>query len=90
MEKDVTIGMQKITGLFDSGSFVEIGAYLKREQGDLTGAVCGYGAINGKLVYAFVQDSDREKGAFDSLQAKKNWDALRDGDEKRCPRDRHF
>ena len=71
MEKDVTIGMQKITGLFDSGSFVEIGAYLKREQGDLTGAVCGYGAINGRLVYAFVQDSDREKGAFDGLQAKK-------------------
>ena len=70
MEKDTTIGMQKITGLFDSGSFVEIGAYLKRE-GDLTGAICGYGAINGKLTYAFVQDSDRQKGAFDSLQAKK-------------------
>ena len=71
MEKDATIGMQKITGLFDSGSFVEIGAYLKRENGDLTGAICGYGAINGKLAYAFVQDSDRQKGAFDGLQAKK-------------------
>ena len=71
MEKDVSIGLQKITGLFDSGSFVEIGAYLKREQGELTGAVCGYGAINGKLAYAFAQDSDREKGAFDGVQAKK-------------------
>ncbi len=71
MEKDVTIGMQKMTGLFDSGSFVEIGAYLKKEHGDLTGAVCGYGAINGKLAYAFAQDCDREKGAFDSAQAKK-------------------
>ena len=71
MEKNVTIGMQKITGLFDSGSFVEIGAYLKRADGDLVGAVCGYGAINGKLAYAFVQDCDREKGAFDAAQAKK-------------------
>lgn len=71
MEKDMTIGMQKIIGLFDSGSFVEIGAYLKKEHGGLTGAVCGYGAINGKLAYAFVQDCDREKGAFDSAQAKK-------------------
>lgn len=70
MEKDATIGMQKITGLFDAGSFVEIGAYLKRD-GELTGAICGYGAINGKLAYAFVQDSDRQKGAFDGLQAKK-------------------
>ena len=71
MEKNVTIGMQKITGLFDSGSFVEIGAYLKRADGGLVGAVCGYGAINGKLAYAFVQDGDREKGAFDAIQAKK-------------------
>lgn len=71
MEKNVTVGMQKITGLFDSGSFVEIGAYLKRADGGLVGAVCGYGAINGKLAYAFVQDGDREKGAFDAIQAKK-------------------
>lgn len=71
MEKDVTIGMQKLTGLFDSGSFVEVGAYLKKESGDLTGVVCGYGAVNGKLVYAFAQDCDREKGAFDRAQAKK-------------------
>ena len=71
MEKNVTVGMQKITGLFDAGSFVEIGAYLKKADGGLTGAVCGYGAINGRLVYAFVQDCDREKGAFDAVQSKK-------------------
>ena len=71
MEKDVTIGMQKLTGLFDSGSFVEVGSYLKKEGGTLTGVVCGYGAINGKLAYAFAQDGDREKGAFDRVQAKK-------------------
>ena len=71
MEKDTTIGMQKIVSLFDSGTFVETGAFLKRDNGDKTGVVCGYGAVNGKLTYAFAQDSDRQKGAFDALQAKK-------------------
>jgi len=71
MEKNTTVGMQKMLGLFDSGSFVEIGAYLKRENGDLTGVVCGYGAINGRLAYAFAQDGDRERGAYDLIQAKK-------------------
>ncbi len=71
MEKDTTAGLEKLTALFDSGTFAEIGAYLKRENGDKAGVVCGYGAVNGKLVYAFAQDSDRQKGAFDAFQAKK-------------------
>ncbi|MBQ8310869.1 MAG: hypothetical protein IJX80_07655 [Clostridia bacterium] len=71
MEKGTTIGTEKIAALFDAGTFVETGAYMKRADGDLTGVVCGYGAIGGKLVYAFAQDSDRKKGAFDALQAEK-------------------
>ncbi len=71
MEKVMTVGSQKIAALFDVGTFVEMGAYVKRADGDLTGVVCGYGAIGGKLVYAFAQDSDRKKGAFDALQAEK-------------------
>lgn len=71
MEKGTTIGKEKIVSLFDSGTFVETGAYMKREEGDLVGVICGYGAIGGKLVYAFAQDSDRNKGAFDALQAEK-------------------
>lgn len=71
MEKGTTIGSEKISALFDAGTFVETGAYVKRANGDLTGVVCGYGAIGGKLVYAFAQDSDRKKGAFDALQAEK-------------------
>ncbi len=71
MEKGTTIGYEKIAALFDAGTFVEIGAYMKRADGDLIGVVCGYGAIGGKLVYAFAQDSDRNKGAFDALQAEK-------------------
>lgn len=71
MEKGATVGSQKIAALFDSGTFVETGAFMKRASGDMTGVVCGYGAIGGKLVYAFAQDSDRKKGAFDALQAEK-------------------
>ena len=70
MKKGTTIGNAKIVALFDAGTFVETGAFMKRGE-DLTGVVCGYGAVNGKLVYAFAQDSDRKKGAIDALQAEK-------------------
>ena len=70
MEKGTTVGCAKIAALFDAGTFVETGAFMKRGS-DLTGVVCGYGAVNGKLVYAFAQDSDRKKGAIDALQAEK-------------------
>ncbi len=71
MKKGTTIGNEKLAALFDSGTFTETGAYLKRANGDPAGVICGYGAIGGKLVYAFSQDSDRNKGAFDTLQAEK-------------------
>ena len=71
MEKDTTIGSSRLTALFDSGTFVETGAYLKRDGGEPAGVICGYGAVDGRLVYAFAQDSDRRKGAFDAVQAKK-------------------
>ena len=71
MEKGITSGVARIAELFDPGTFAEIGAYVKRPDGGLTGVVCGYGAVDGKLVYAFAQDSDRRKGAFDALQAEK-------------------
>ncbi len=70
MEKGTTVGCAKIAALFDAGTFVETGAFMKRGD-DLAGVVCGYGAVNGKLVYAFAQDSDRKKGAIDALQAEK-------------------
>ena len=73
MEKNLTVGTQKISSLFDAGSFVEIGAYIKR-SGDVNaydGVICGYGSVSGKLAFAFVQDSDRSKGAFDEAGARK-------------------
>lgn len=73
MNKNSTIGNQKIASLFDCGTFVEIGAYIKRNNADKAydGVICGYGSVSGKLAFAFVQDSDRTKGAFDEIGAKK-------------------
>ncbi len=63
----------RIETLFDAGTFAEIGAYLRRKnnENEFEGVICGYGAINGKLVFAFSQDSSRMKGAFDEMHAKK-------------------
>lgn len=71
MGKDTKNGTSILTELFDAGTFAEVGAYVKREDGKACGTICGYGAVNGRLVYAFAQDSDREKGAFDGTSAKK-------------------
>lgn len=63
----------KLESIFDSGTFVELGAYTKKEnsQEDFESVVCGYGAVEGKLAFAFVQDSGRTKGAFGERHAKK-------------------
>ena len=63
---------ERLESIFDTGTFVELGAYSRRSNAeDFVGVVCGYGAVNGKLVFAFSQDSSRKKGAFDDKQAKK-------------------
>ncbi|MBE6707046.1 MAG: hypothetical protein E7577_05335 [Ruminococcaceae bacterium] len=64
---------EKIESIFDTGTFVELCAYTKRldSQKNFEGVVCGYGSVNGKLAFAFVQDSGRTKGAFGERHAKK-------------------
>lgn len=63
---------ERLEAIFDVGTFVELGAYSrKKDAEDFSGVVCGYGAVCGKLVFAFSQDSSRKKGAFDEKQAKK-------------------
>ena len=71
---------------------MEISAYTKRAYSDflatektneLEGVICGYGAIDGKLVFAFVEDASRMGGAIDERHAKKITDlysmALKNG-----------
>lgn len=69
-----------IGDLFDEGTFVQLGAYVKRattaadagdKASDLEGVITGYGAVDGRLVFVFVQDSSRMKGAFGELHARK-------------------
>lgn len=64
---------ERLASLFDAGTFVELGAYTKRKNAPdtLEGVVCGYGAVDGKLVFAFAQETERSKGAFGERQAKK-------------------
>ncbi len=63
----------RLESIFDAGTFVELGAYTKRQgsDADFEGVLCGYGSVNGKLAFAFVQDSGRTKGAFGERHAKK-------------------
>ena len=63
----------KLEQLFDTATFVELGAYTKRSGNDVEfeGVLCGYGAINGKLAFAFAQESSRAKGAFSERHFKK-------------------
>lgn len=72
-EKVYGASKAKLEQIFDLGTFVELGAYTKRldSQKDFEGVVCGYGSVNGKLAFAFVQDSGRTKGAFGERHAKK-------------------
>lgn len=73
MERTQTKGNAKIALLFDAGTFVETGAYIKRTGAaeEYEGVICGYGSVDGKLAFAFVQDGDRMQGAFDATGAKK-------------------
>ncbi len=70
MEKQTTKGRERMISLFDPGTFVEMGAFVRRDEA-YDAVLCGYGAIDGKPAYAFVQDSDRSKGAFDAIGAAK-------------------
>ena len=72
-EKNGNLSKKKLELIFDSGTFVELSAYTKRENSneDLESVVCGYGAVCGKLAFAFVQDSGRTKGAFSERHSRK-------------------
>ncbi len=72
-EKTYGLSKARLESIFDSGTFVELGAYTKRtdSQAEFESVVCGYGAVEGKLAFAFIQDSGRTKGAFGERHAKK-------------------
>ena len=72
-EKQDTKGRVSMLALFDPGTFVETGAFIRRKGEDqpYDAVITGYGSVAGKLAYAFVQDSDRTSGALDEIGADK-------------------
>ncbi len=81
----------RLLSLFDEGSFVETQKYVRRSAtefdtetpDDFEGVITGYGAVSGRLVFAFAQDFSRMSGALDAAHAKKICDlyslALKNG-----------
>ena len=69
----------RIEALFDEGTFMESGKFVRRTPDEMGGAaddsfegvICGWGSVCGKLVYAFSQDYSRTKGALTEAQARK-------------------
>ncbi len=70
----------QIALIFDENTFVETSAYTKRgysefiateKTNEFEGVITGYGAVDGKLVFAFAEDAARMGGAIDDRHAKK-------------------
>ena len=71
----------RLKALFDEGTFVETGAFIKRRPtefdagaaavDDFEGVITGYGAVDGRLVFAFAEDYYRAHGAMGEAHAKK-------------------
>ena len=69
----------RIERLFDAGTFSQIGTYVRRRNDqdnaaddyDFESVICGWGAVNGRLVYAFSQDMSRSAGSVSETHARK-------------------
>lgn len=69
---------KRLAALFDEGTFVEVGAFVKQRPTEFfpvsaaaEGVVTGYGSVGGKLVFAFAQDSSVLKGSISQMHAEK-------------------
>ena len=85
---------EQLALLFDEKTFVETAAYTKRAFSDFLSAdgadefesvITGYGAIDGKLTFAFAEDSTRTGGVIDERHAKKIVDLYRMAIENGAP-----
>ncbi|WP_026487078.1 acyl-CoA carboxylase subunit beta [Caldanaerobius polysaccharolyticus] len=71
---------ERLSMLFDEGSFVELDAFVQHRSTDFNmantkapadGVVTGYGTVNGRLVYAYAQDFTVIGGSLGEMHAKK-------------------
>lgn len=75
-----TSASNRIAGLLDDSSFVEIGGYITARSTDFNlqdketpadGVLTGYGTIEGRLVYVYSQDASVLGGSIGEMHAKK-------------------
>lgn len=71
---------ERLNLLFDENTFVEVDAFVKhrctnfgmeKQEAPGEGVVCGYGKVDGRLVYAFAQDFTVLGGSLGEMHAKK-------------------
>lgn len=71
---------ERLNLLFDESTFVEVDAFVKHRCTNFgmektealgEGVVCGYGKVDGRLVYAFAQDFTVLGGSLGEMHAKK-------------------
>lgn len=71
---------ERLNLLFDENTFVEIDAYVKHRctnfgmekvEAPAEGVVCGYGKVDGRLVYAYSQDFTVVGGSLGEMHANK-------------------
>lgn len=61
-----------IADFYDEGTFLESGTYIKNgADGEFEGVITGCGAVDGRLVFAFIQDFSNGRAAFTAAHAKK-------------------
>lgn len=73
MKEKNSVARERLSSFFDATTFVELGAFIRRpgNENENEGVVCGYGAVCGRLVFAFAQDKSAMKGAMDGRHAEK-------------------
>lgn len=75
-----SLAMQRITGLVDENSFMEIGSLVTARSTDFNlaaadtpsdGVITGHGLIDGNLVFVYSQDASVLNGTIGEMHAKK-------------------
>ncbi len=75
-----SLAMQRITGLVDENSFMEIGSYVTARSTDFNladtqtpsdGVITGHGLIDGRPVFVYSQDASVLNGTIGEMHAKK-------------------
>ena len=79
-QKGKLFARERLNLLFDEGSFIEIGAFVKHRCTDFgmekvdtpaEGVVTGYGTVDGRLTFAYAQDFTVIGGSLGKMHAEK-------------------